>query len=1438
MTSPWSPGRSGFELGATLFQLEQFLAKTPELQNVYASTSPVKMKVDRNLNTVKEFPQLEPYKSLDAGRLKLVGRGSWPMERFLRGVLWLPFQEPRFLLHGADTTGALLPNFKYESPAESLRLARIWDSRGLLHLDERPLQPGHFCRVFNAYKSKEQDRQIGDRRVPNSKEYRIDGPSKHLPPGHLLCSLTVPRYSHQLLGSITDRRDFYHQAEVTTSRALSNMLPFSYAASDFAGCGALDEFQRRPQTKRRKCDRIEQGDGFDAADGLSALPRGDGKEGQLYPCFRSLFQGDHLGVEFALRSHEILLHQAGLLCPENRLQGHHLVPHGPRWEALIIDDYFCISAEPLKSDPLNSFSASALATARAAYDLHGLEGSPEKDVEAEPVFKAAGAEVISSPEAVRSGVSSVGAPVAKRLALSSLTLRVASMPMISPRLAARLAGNWVSVLLYRRCLSSLVDDFFALGAGCEESPPDLLIPLTRKIVQELAMLSAIAPLICTNMALPTSPCVYATDASLGKGAVCETEIEGRVSHELWLGGDRKGGYARLDNGFAAALHAVGEEAHEDAAAQEVFLKEGPYKSPLLYFDFVEFYGGSGTISSCMSSLGYVTAPPLDLSISSHYDMGDLRLLEWCIYMLEEGRFKSFVTEPPCTTFSAAAHPAVRSYDQPLGYNRKDKKTWFGNLHAFRSFILLRVGARHKRPCAAEQPFLSKMAWLRSWKLLLQEGFYEVYLASCQFGSPHKKQFRFLTYGLDYSTMSVRCPGGHTHIPIQGAYTKPSAVYVRGLAMHVAKFFQKALERQERVKADDPSFVGLESVIANDVLLSSPWRTTRVWSWRSKDRRHINVLEADAAVQMLEVAVRSREDHRINSLIDSRVAKCALAKGRTSSRVLQPVCRRAASLQISGGIYPSWNFAPTRLNVADCPTRDKPFPGLCKSLSDGLSLDLVRTFQIPQLSRPGANWIRLCILITLSNVAEAADLSTSGFLSGFCLWTEILRPVVARISCNLLSLLAQSLLGLLFALLISRQPSSVPTLHVCCPGKLGPCWFVLISVAVLASHGMPLGPETAAERGRAEVRSSANLQATRVVRKQTLDSRDRLLQEFGRWLWDERKVRLTTLLEKKPPDPEEICAFLVAYGQEMFAAGRSYGRYAETINSIAAARPLIKKQLTAAWDLAFCWLSDEPHQHHPAMPRSVLLASTTLALMWGWPYVASVLCIGWTGIMRIGEVILARRSDLVLPSDAAPGLHCILVKIRSPKTRGRSAKHQSARIDPVDIIKLVTAVYQNFDGDQPLWPFSPATLRKRFAALMHVLELDVRRGADQAPFDLGSLRPGGATDLLFETEDSELVRRRGRWLSAKVMEIYLQEVLFSTYVSRLPLNVQERIEKLALLFPEVLEQALGFLSTGIPPQCGSNFFRHKAHRSWEVWEMMMSCGDPFRWPLTTEAPAWL
>ena len=108
-------------------------------------------------------------------------------------------------------------------------------------------------------------------------------------------------------------------------------------------------------------------------------------------------------------------------------------------------------------------------------------------------------------------------------------------------------------------------------------------------------------------------------------------------------------------------------------------------------------------------MGFTVAPPLDLSKSQHFNMTDIRLLEWALDMLATRRIAAFMTEPPCTTFSPAAHPSCRSYSQPLGYNRKEEKVIDGNTHAFRSFVLMDAAVEFTIPAGLEQPLLSKMA---------------------------------------------------------------------------------------------------------------------------------------------------------------------------------------------------------------------------------------------------------------------------------------------------------------------------------------------------------------------------------------------------------------------------------------------------------------------------------------------------------------------------------------------------------------------------------------------------------------------------------------------------------------------------------------------------------------------------------------------------------
>ena len=298
---PLAPGRSGPELGASLFQLEQFLERPEIFGGGYREAYFQKFVDNPDLFPEEIYPQLQPYRSLDASRLKLTGTGSWDIQRFIDGELWLPFVEPKFLLHEEFPDPEDVPSFSTESYEENLKLIRLWDSRGLLEVFEEPIEEGFYSKVFNAFKSIDTDRQIGDRRYPNQRErHVVNGPSHLLPQGPQLCNFGAQRFKQQILGSITDRRDFYHQSAVTSSRAQSNLLPFKFSLHDLENLEAYKKFQQawNPRSKyQRHVDGDQLGGVGRAARKKRPFPT------HLYGGFRSLYQGDHLGVEFALQGH-------------------------------------------------------------------------------------------------------------------------------------------------------------------------------------------------------------------------------------------------------------------------------------------------------------------------------------------------------------------------------------------------------------------------------------------------------------------------------------------------------------------------------------------------------------------------------------------------------------------------------------------------------------------------------------------------------------------------------------------------------------------------------------------------------------------------------------------------------------------------------------------------------------------------------------------------------------------------------------------------------------------------------------------------------------------------------------------------------------------------------------------------------------------------------
>ena len=202
------------------------------------------------------------------------------------------------------------------------------------------------------------------------------------------------------------------------------------------------------------------------------------------------------------------------------------------------------------------------------------------------------------------------------------------------------------------------------------------------------------------------------------------------------------------------------------------------------------------------------------------------------------------------------------------------------------------------------------------------------------------------------------------------------VYTWPLAMHLAEEFSRALRRQRICEADAPQVDSHESVVINDLLLTSSWKVRKVWGWKRKS--HINVLEAHGGLGVLAAAAEDQPDSRFLGLLDSRVAKGALAKGRSSSNGLQGACKRSTALQIAYGLYPGWCFAPTRLNVADDPTRLTGVrPPVQSSFRKILTHDQTRALHSCHLARWSSNWLRLSLLLlSMPSSSQAASEESS------------------------------------------------------------------------------------------------------------------------------------------------------------------------------------------------------------------------------------------------------------------------------------------------------------------------------------------------------------------------------------------------------------------------------------------------------------------------------
>ena len=160
-------------------------------------------------------------------------------------------------------------------------------------------------------------------------------------------------------------------------------------------------------------------------------------------------------------------------------------------------------------------------------------------------------------------------------------------------------------------------------------------------------------------------------------------------------------------------------------------------------------------------------------------------------------------------------------------------------------------------------------------------------------------------------------------------------------------------------------------------------------------------------------------------------------------------------------------------------------------------------------------------------------------------------------------------------------------------------------------------------------------------------------------------------------------------------------------------------------------------------------------------------------MEWGNVLVFR------PDEAwrYPDVHGVVGITRSKTTRtGKHGRRQHTLIEDATLAGFLNR-HRRPDGHR-LWPGTAATFWSAWRRAQRAL------GLEQFNFTPAGLRGGGATDHFLRHRDIPLLRRRGRWLSERTLERYVQEGVFCVNASLRDTRRAKLVHELAALAPSL------------------------------------------------------
>lgn len=283
-----------------------------------------------------------------------------------------------------------------------------------------------------------------------------------------------------------------------------------------------------------------------------------------------------------------------------------------------------------------------------------------------------------------------------------------------------------------------------------------------------------------------------------------------------------------------------------------------------------------------------------------------------------------------------------------------------------------------------------------------------------------------------------------------------------------------------------------------------------------------------------------------------------------------------------------------------------------------------------------------------------------------------------------------------------------------------------------------------KKARKDMGSLQSLTVQPATKKRYNQAVDRFLQFLNR-----EGLALPTARSKLDVLTAEYLEFLWQEGE-----GRALA--SDTLAGLQDWDPRLKGQLPCTWRLLKVWHTHEVPNRAPPIPERVLHAMVGYCLFHNKHLFALSLLIGFYGMMRTGEVIGLRRTQIEVTRSDGPSV------ISLGLTKG-GKRQGAAESVTLTVHEVSRRLLQWKKSRVPCLTGSAAQWRTEFLNILEALKLE------SFQFRPYSLRRGGATFWFSKHGSLDRLLIQGRWQAPRTARIYINEGLSTLAEMKVPFH---------------------------------------------------------------------